>query len=253
MSEMTNARAEGRGLLQAARYMPHRVEEALKEYKNLENRVARKAFADHWVGLWARDFDEAWPMLYELLALVEEEKLYADPRRVGPGAAGSEHGDKSTYASFADYFRDRVGRSFETWAELENTFKYAKTHKPELFAEGFERAQVVAHRAVALEGKTINSGQSPVVTGDNVTSNETGKGNSAEYLTRRIVRDHPDIAERMKAGEFKSVRAAALEAGIAPRTITVRLDDPDSVARSLRKHMHPDNIAELARLLAEEH
>ncbi len=36
----------------------------------------------------------------------------------------------------------------------------------------------------------------------------------ADYLTRRIARDHPDILERMKAGEFSSVRQAALEAGI---------------------------------------
>ena len=34
------------------------------------------------------------------------------------------------------------------------------------------------------------------------------------YLTARIARDHPDILERMKAGEFSSVRAAAIEAGI---------------------------------------
>lgn len=30
-------------------------------------------------------------------------------------------------------------------------------------------------------------------------------GNSADYLTRRIARDFPDILERMKSGEFKSV------------------------------------------------
>jgi hypothetical protein len=31
----------------------------------------------------------------------------------------------------------------------------------------------------------------------------------ADYLTRRIARDHPDIFERMKSGEYQSVRAAA--------------------------------------------
>jgi len=38
--------------------------------------------------------------------------------------------------------------------------------------------------------------------------------NSADYLTARIARDRPDILERMKAGEFPSVRQAAIEAGI---------------------------------------
>ncbi len=41
------------------------------------------------------------------------------------------------------------------------------------------------------------------------------QGEDSEYLTRRIARDNPEILERMKAGEFKSVRAAAIEAGIA--------------------------------------
>jgi len=35
-----------------------------------------------------------------------------------------------------------------------------------------------------------------------------GKRDST-YLTRRIARDHPKILEQMKAGKFKSVRAAA--------------------------------------------
>jgi hypothetical protein len=34
----------------------------------------------------------------------------------------------------------------------------------------------------------------------------------------RIARDHPDIPERMKAGEFRSIRAAAREAGIVRPT-----------------------------------
>ncbi len=41
-----------------------------------------------------------------------------------------------------------------------------------------------------------------------------GTGNSSGRLTARIKRDRPDIADRMIAGEFRSVRAAALEAGI---------------------------------------
>jgi hypothetical protein len=77
-------------------------------------------------------------------------------------------------------------------------------------------------------------------------------GTSAEYLTRRIVRDHPDIAERLRNGEYRSVRAAALEAGFAPRTLSVRLDSPSSIARSLRKHMDGDHLAELIDLLNEE-
>lgn len=38
--------------------------------------------------------------------------------------------------------------------------------------------------------------------------------NSKVRLAARINRDHPEIAERVKAGEFKSIRAAAIVAGI---------------------------------------
>jgi DNA-binding CsgD family transcriptional regulator len=37
-----------------------------------------------------------------------------------------------------------------------------------------------------------------------------------QYLVNRIARDRPDILERMKRGEFVSVRAAAQAAGIVP-------------------------------------
>jgi hypothetical protein len=39
-------------------------------------------------------------------------------------------------------------------------------------------------------------------------------GNSAEYLVARIARDRPDILEKMKAGEYRSVRQGAIDAGI---------------------------------------
>lgn len=47
--------------------------------------------------------------------------------------------------------------------------------------------------------------------GDNVTSTE--RGNDSKYTLARLARDRPDILERMKANEFGSVNAAAVEAG----------------------------------------
>lgn len=40
------------------------------------------------------------------------------------------------------------------------------------------------------------------------------QGTSADYLARRLARNRPDILERMKAGSYTSVRAAAKAAGI---------------------------------------
>lgn len=68
-----------------------------------------------------------------------------------------------------------------------------------------------AEKAEPMSGKN-NIGNAKVVS---VSSG----GRTADYLTARIARDRPDVLDRMKAGEFRSVRAAAIEAGIVP-------DDP---------------------------
>jgi hypothetical protein len=39
-------------------------------------------------------------------------------------------------------------------------------------------------------------------------------GNRSDYLANRIARDRPDVLERMKRGEFTSMRDAAWAAGI---------------------------------------
>ncbi len=58
--------------------------------------------------------------------------------------------------------------------------------------------------AMANNGEIGNGRSSPVV------NRATSYGSTnADYLSARIARDRPDILERMKAGEFSSVRQAA--------------------------------------------
>ena len=69
----------------------------------------------------------------------------------------------------------------------------------------------IAHQAVAIARHgEIGGGHSR----DSVGLSAKGSENSSAYLTARIARDRPDVLERMKRGEFRSVRAAAIEAGI---------------------------------------
>jgi hypothetical protein len=84
----------------------------------------------------------------------------------------------------------------------------------------------------------------------NKTGSHTTRFNDrgADYLTARIARDNPDILERMKAGEFKSVRQAALEAGIVHRRISIPTE-PEAAARTLRKVFNPADLARLASLI----
>jgi hypothetical protein len=67
----------------------------------------------------------------------------------------------------------------------------------------------------------------------------------ADYLTARIARDRPDILERMKAGEYKSVRAAAIDAGIVKVPTTLEklnraweMASPDERAAFLARIAH---------------
>lgn len=74
--------------------------------------------------------------------------------------------------------------------------------------------------------------------------------NSQERILRRLARDAPEILERVKAGEFKSARAAAIEAGIIRPVPTVRLvDDPERVAAAIKKHLTSDQLVQLAQAL----
>jgi hypothetical protein len=76
------------------------------------------------------------------------------------------------------------------------------------------------------------------------------QGTSASYLARRIARDHPDILNRMKAGEFKSVRAAAREAGlIKTEYFSVPLD-PEGAAKTIKRRFTAGQVRKLKELLS---
>ena len=59
------------------------------------------------------------------------------------------------------------------------------------------------------------------------------KGQTKERLAARLKRDHPDIAARVANGEFKSIRAAALEAGIVKPMRSIPVDTPEAAIRAL--------------------
>jgi hypothetical protein len=92
--------------------------------------------------------------------------------------------------------------------------------------------------------------------GDNypLESSANGRGTSASHLTARLLRDRPDIHARLMAREFRSVRAAAIEAGIiTPRPrVCIPLDDPIAAAALLRRRLAPDDFAALIGALREQ-
>lgn len=74
--------------------------------------------------------------------------------------------------------------------------------------------------------------------------------NDSAPVADRLARDAPNEYEAVKRGE-KTINAAAVAAGIRPHRISVRLDRPESIARSLRQHLTAEQLSTLARLLLE--
>lgn len=84
-------------------------------------------------------------------------------------------------------------------------------------------------------------------------SNRTLKrGETADYIKARLRRDHPEIAEQLEAGEFKSARQAGIAAGFVKAIPTVRIvEDLEKVAESLRKHLNSEQLSKLLVLLQD--
>lgn len=64
-------------------------------------------------------------------------------------------------------------------------------------------------------------------------------GRGTDYRIARLQRDRPDILEGLKEGQYRSVRQAAIAAGIVKDrpTVTVPLDDPAKAAAMLKQRL----------------
>ena len=73
-------------------------------------------------------------------------------------------------------------------------------------------------------------------------------GTSVAYLAGKLARDHPHVIEELKAGKYKSVHAAAIAAGVTPRTIKLSAT-PESFARQAHHYFDAAQIKTLIHLL----
>ena len=79
----------------------------------------------------------------------------------------------------------------------------------------------------------------------------TFKDRGQTYLLRRIARDQPQLLDQIGPGkEHRSVRSAAIAAGIIKPVPTVRLvADMSKVAAAIHKHLDPQQVASLVEEL----
>ncbi len=103
--------------------LPANVSYVFDRFQTLNTDESKAAFADKWIGLCAQSLDTAWIVCYKLLSLIKEKEMYKIPHWM--------EGNK-TYDSFKDYFEHRFKKPFETWSELESTYRFMTEACPEL-------------------------------------------------------------------------------------------------------------------------
>ena len=123
------------------------------------------------------------------------------------------------YLEAADIDEDRVREELSRIDRYKHWKVLGHKSKAEMLdAEGLaDRLRKIRRRIKKLDGKTINAANNhdpTVSSGDIINTRSLGAGTSADYLTARLKRDHDDIFQRLAAGEFPSVRKAAIAAGI---------------------------------------
>jgi hypothetical protein len=160
-----------------------------------------------------REFDAPAPV-----GRVEHTSFRAFVEAKQPRGLGSRLGQLLALCGDDDELRGRVQRLYEE--EIQPLAKHGGDRRSEDF-----------------QGSTATLKISP-----------EAKDRGSDYRLARLKRDRPDLAERVMAGEV-SVYAAVREAGIRKPTVTVT--SPESIARSLRKHMSPDDVTALVRLLTD--
>ena len=151
--------------------------------------------------------------------------------------------DKQYFAKL----KDKAGNAFADWAD------YCQYPRP--WGLGFSvevaeaiiaeddgnklittiKEEVAAQRMATVEPLAKHGNQPGEMNSrnrvDNIKSvDDTKGGTSADYLAARIKRDRPDIAEAVERGEYRSIRQAAIAAGIVKQNTPL-----DTLRRAWRK------------------
>jgi len=129
----------------------------------------------------------------------------------------------------------------------------------ELRAQGLTQKAIAEQMSVTRQAIAKVEANAETTNSDNITISCTPKtterGTSKEYLQRRLKSVAPDMLDEVGDGKrFKSVRAAAIEAGILPQSKTFRVTgstDPQDFALKLHNDLDRDFVVALTAALTE--
>jgi DNA-binding XRE family transcriptional regulator len=129
----------------------------------------------------------------------------------------------------------------------------------ELRAQGLTQKAIAEQMSVTRQAIAKVEANAETTNSDNITigctPKTTERGTSREYLQRRLKSVAPDLLDEVGDGKrFKSVRAAAIEAGILPQSKTFRVTcstDPQDFALKLHNDLDRDFVVALTAALTE--
>lgn len=104
-------------------------EQVWKSFKDCETKLEARGWFDGFIQSQQRDQPTTWVRIYETLDLIRTTEWYWR--------------DKG-FDSFEDWWVENGHPLFGQWAELEQTYSYAKLAAPELFEVDYEEAKALA-------------------------------------------------------------------------------------------------------------
>lgn len=150
-------------------------------------------------------------------------------------------GEEVKPKGFADFVAKEVPRG------LESTVSMVKKII-ESFEDEAERAELLDLLDRAVQGKHGGDHSKPDVI--RLARDPNQHGTSRDGALRKLRKDAPELHAEVIAGRL-SAHAAMVQAGFRPKTISVPVSRPESAAAALRRHLAPDDLAALARLLTD--
>ena len=123
-------------------------------------------------------------------------------------------------------------------------------------AQGPHQVKEVVAGAIAAGQRVCHSTsvQAPVGTNqhsrEDVANSNSHRptGTTSTQALRRLRKDRPDLHAEVLAGNT-SAHAAMVTAGFRPKTFTVRADDPDRIAATLRRQLDHDTLVAVSERL----
>jgi hypothetical protein len=126
---------------------------------------------------------------------------------------------QQTYPDFASYFEARTGKPFAVWCELEATYTFVASYRPELLTQLYQVAQKALCESTPKVHANGGDRRSEQFQPDN--SQAETYGNGSRYRITRLKCDRPDIADALARGEYPSVRGSPLKFP-PPRSTEIR-------------------------------